>query len=96
MEKGYQMDAASFRTRHGIEVNVDFCDEPKVSVEVKEAIYRTVQEVLNNIDTHAQATLVRIGLFHVDGVVRLEVNEQWNRIRSIRCSARTPRPTFNG
>jgi PAS domain S-box-containing protein len=72
---GLQKHIASLRARYGIEVHADFCDEPKVSLEVKEAIYRIVQEALNNIATHAQATLVRLGLFREDGMVRLEVND---------------------
>ena len=72
---GLQKHIDSLRARHGIEVHADFCDEPKISLEMKEAIYRIVQEALNNIATHAQATLVRLELFREDGMVRLEVND---------------------
>ena len=56
-------------------MHADFCDEPKISLEMKEAIYRIVQEALNNIATHAQATLVRLELFREDGKPPLEVND---------------------
>jgi PAS domain S-box-containing protein len=54
--------AAVLRTRHKIEVDTHFCDEPPLSFHTKEALYRIAQEALNNTTKHAQAGSVDITL----------------------------------
>lgn len=52
--------ANSIRTRHGIDVQVEFCDEPNVAGRVKEEIYRITREALHNAVKHARATKIAI------------------------------------
>jgi signal transduction histidine kinase len=67
--------AAALRARHSLEVHTQFMDEPTLSLEAKEALYRIAQESLNNIAKHAQASQVDIRLAPGDGAVVLEVQD---------------------
>ena len=67
--------AAALRARHKLEVHTEFCDEPILSFEVKEALYRIAQESLNNAVKHAQASRVDIHLKEDDGAVVLQVRD---------------------
>jgi len=48
----------SLETRHTLKIEAELCDEPDVSLEVKEAIYRIAREALHNIVKHARATTI--------------------------------------
>lgn len=67
--------AASVRARHGIDVEVDLCDEPELTIERKEALYRITQEALHNIVKHAQASRVELQLTLRDGALLLSVRD---------------------
>lgn len=67
--------AASVRARHGIEVDLDLCDEPELTIERKEALYRIAQEALHNIVKHAQASQVVLQLAWIDGRLVLRVQD---------------------
>lgn len=54
--------AGSLRTRHGLKVSTDFSQEPDLSIEVKEDLYRVAQEAINNTIKHAHASEVAIKL----------------------------------
>lgn len=57
---GHQVNAFSARTRILVEYERNCVHNPPV--DVKEAFYRVAQEALNNINKHAEATLVKIRL----------------------------------
>ena len=48
----------SLETRHNIQVKTELCDEPAVSLSVKEMLYRIAREALHNTVKHAQATQI--------------------------------------
>ena len=52
-----------------------FCEEPDVSLEVKEALYRIAQEALNNIVKHAHASEVEIRLEDGEDKITLGVRD---------------------
>ena len=52
----------AFRARHKLAVETDFGEEPDLSLEAKETLYRIAQEALNNVVKHAQATRVQVRL----------------------------------
>lgn len=65
--------AASLQTRHGIRVQTSFGEEPALSVEVKESLYRIAREALHNTVKHAQASEVKLTLLRENGGYRLEM-----------------------
>lgn len=65
--------AAALRARHGLQVHTEFCDEPTLSFEAKEALYRIAQESLNNTVKHALAERVHIRLCTDAGEIVLEL-----------------------
>jgi PAS domain S-box-containing protein len=50
-----EKQASALRARHEVEVEAVLCDEPNVSLEKKEALYRITQEALHNTVKHARA-----------------------------------------
>jgi signal transduction histidine kinase len=67
--------AAALRARHGLQVHTEFCEEPTLSFEAKEALYRIAQESLNNTVKHAQAERVDIRLGARRGEIVLELTD---------------------
>ena len=55
-----QADAVSARA--GVTMDLALCEEPNVSLDVKEALYRIAQESLHNIVKHAYAQSVSVSL----------------------------------
>jgi signal transduction histidine kinase len=67
--------AAATRVRHKLEVSTDFCREPALPFNAKEALYRISQEALNNVARHAQASRVELRLTDDGDRVTLEVQD---------------------
>jgi PAS domain S-box-containing protein len=67
--------AAAAHVRHRLEVHTEFCREPALSFEAKEALYRISQEALNNVAKHAQARRVELRLVAEDDGITLEVQD---------------------
>lgn len=61
-------ELTSLQTRVDIEG-----DEPALDDAVKSAVFRIVQEALNNVVKHAQATLVNVKIHYLPGEVRIHV-----------------------
>jgi signal transduction histidine kinase len=59
--------------RHGISVQTEFCEEPVLSLDVKEMLYRIAREALHNTVKHARASKVTIRLINESGRLTLEV-----------------------
>jgi len=66
---------ASMQARHHIAVETEFCEEPQLSFDCKEALYRIAQEALHNIVKHARATRASIRLASDGDGVTLEVRD---------------------
>jgi PAS domain S-box-containing protein len=54
--------ADALRARSGVEIRLALPEEPEIPLRMKEALYRIVQEALNNVIKHAHATKVDIQL----------------------------------
>ncbi|RIL07702.1 hypothetical protein DCC79_14615, partial [bacterium] len=70
-----EKQAAALRARHGLAVSTALSDEPEVSLDVKEALYRIAQEALHNVAKHARATRVSLRLAQSGGRLRLTVRD---------------------
>lgn len=64
---------AALQTRHGLDVEIDLCDEPPLPLKYKESLYRIAREALHNIIKHAGATRVALRLKHASPYVMLEI-----------------------
>ncbi len=64
---------AVLRARYKLTVEADLVDEPDLSLEKKEALYRIAQEALHNIVKHARASNVVLRLARQEREVFLEV-----------------------
>ncbi len=71
--RALEKQAAAIQARHHLPVNASFCDEPKTSLQMKEALYRVAQEALNNVVKHSRATESWIKLDCSNGQLKLEV-----------------------
>jgi signal transduction histidine kinase len=67
--------AEVLQTRHQIEVTSRFSEEPDISGDAKEALYRVAQEAANNIIKHARAGKVEMVLEAIDGQLCFEVSD---------------------
>jgi PAS domain S-box-containing protein len=67
--------AAAARVRYKLEVRTEFCREPALPFEAKEALYRIAQEALNNVAKHARASQVQIRLRSDPGGIVLYVED---------------------
>jgi signal transduction histidine kinase len=65
--------ANSLQARHNIRVQTVFCEEPPLSLEVKESLYRIAREALHNTFKHAHATEVHLSLTCAEEGYRLEI-----------------------
>ena len=63
----------ALRARYKLTVEADLVDEPDLSLEKKEALYRIAQEALHNIVKHARASNVVLRLARQEREVFLEV-----------------------
>ena len=70
-----EKQAAALEARHGITVETDLCDEPAISLETKEAVYRIVQETLHNTAKHARASSVKIRMRCAAEQITLEISD---------------------
>jgi signal transduction histidine kinase len=66
---------AVLRTRYKLTVNVDLGEEPDLSLEMKQALYRIAQEALHNIVKHARASVVELRLTGLADEIILEVRD---------------------
>lgn len=67
--------ADATRARHRLAVKTHFCEEPPLSMPVKEALYRIAQEALHNIVKHAHATQIELRLVCDQERLHLEIKD---------------------
>ncbi len=63
------------RARYKLTVEVDLGEEPHLSLEMKDALYRVAQEALHNIVKHARASAVTLRLTQEADEITLEVRD---------------------
>jgi PAS domain S-box-containing protein len=66
---------AAAGARYQIAIESDLCEEPDISLERKEVLYRIAQEALHNTVKHARAQHVSVRLAQEDGHVNLRVSD---------------------
>lgn len=67
---------ASLEARHRIPVETSFIEEPALTIDAKQTLYRIAQEALNNIVKHAKAGRVRVCLeTPAAGEIRLVIED---------------------
>ena len=64
---------AALQARHDMIVEADLCEEPRLSLTVKQELYRIAQEALHNTVKHAHASKVDLVLRRTASAVILEV-----------------------
>ena len=62
-----------YEARHGVEVELNLCDEPDVPLPVKEALYRITQEALQSTIKHARPERLDVRLACAPDSLTLEV-----------------------
>ena len=65
----------SIRARHKINVSMTTCEEPDLALKSKEALYRTIQEGLNNIIKHAQADHIELYFCIENGCLVVKITD---------------------
>jgi signal transduction histidine kinase len=65
--------AEMLHLRYGVTVDAALCDEPPVSLDIKENIYWIAREALHNVIKHARATRVHVTLRCDDTEISLRV-----------------------
>lgn len=67
--------ALAVEARHGISAEVTSGEQPKLSREVTEELYRIVQEALHNTVKHARARNAEVRLEHDNGTLVLTIRD---------------------
>jgi signal transduction histidine kinase len=66
---------AALQARHGMTVQTELCEEPDLSLTVKQELYRIAQEAMHNTVKHARASKVDLVLHQIANVIILEVRD---------------------
>ena len=66
---------AALQARHGITVQTELCEEPDLSLKVKQELYRIAQEAMHNTVKHARARNIDLRLSQTAKAVILEVHD---------------------
>jgi PAS domain S-box-containing protein len=65
----------ALRARHGVEVELNLCEEPDVPYPVKEVLYRIAQEALQNAIKHARPSRLELRLERLPDCLNLKVRD---------------------
>jgi signal transduction histidine kinase len=66
---------AATQARYGVPVVAELCEEPEISLDAKEAIYRIAQESMHNTVKHARATRIDVRLRRTLDGLELEIRD---------------------
>jgi signal transduction histidine kinase len=68
-----EKQATATGVRHDIEVELDLPAEPKIRLDMKEALYRIAQEAMHNTAKHAEASTVTLRMAIIGDVLTMDV-----------------------
>lgn len=72
---GLTKQADALQARFEIDVETELCQEPEVTLQCKQALYRIAQEALHNVVKHARASKVRIVLQRDGKFLSLQIED---------------------
>ncbi len=72
---GFRKHAAALQSRYNIKVETALDEEPKLPIDVKEALYRVGVEAMHNTVKHARATQIDLSLRIEDGQAILQIHD---------------------
>ena len=75
LNAGLNKQVEAFRSWHKIDVQINMCTEPDISIDKKLLLYRIVQESLHNVAKHAKAKQVLIDFSCEKDIIRLKVQD---------------------
>jgi signal transduction histidine kinase len=67
--------AAAVQARHEVLVETELCEEPGLSLKVKQELYRVAQEALHNTIKHANASRVKVRLGRTEETIILDIRD---------------------
>ncbi len=88
LAEAIRLEAATFKARTGIRCQVKATrEESRLSAEQRTALFRILQEALNNVVCHASASSVRVAITETDSGVEMRIRDNGRGITAAQATA---------